>query len=421
MPLIRRRTKPIRHVLSWTLIVSMITGPSVQAWAQTNAAAMSVRTRLEGTTPEGPEPQQPGPGPSSPPAMPGESSAGKIDLRYIAPKAAVVAVIRPSQILASPFAQLFPVEVASAAAMKHIGFDAAEIEEVVAYGDASNPVAPGYGVTFKFKNPIRATSIPVERRAHAQLADLAGKKYLRSMSPMMYSLYGANNRTLVAAPDAALQQLVKSMSEPKSGPLVDRVREIPSGNDLYLAVDIAALRPFIQMGLAQAPAKIPPAAMANLELLNDIAAAELTLNVSAPGPTSLVLHCNDEAAAQKIETLMQEAMQKTRSAPGAEQPMGDSVISQAMEQYWERMRQPITPQRNGASITCVHIDGQNPAQQQLVTAAIIGIAASALSPALKAAQNAAMKNAATPPGPGGAGEPGAEVPGPGPGPEGGTP
>ncbi len=423
MPLIRRRTKLIQYLLSWTLIVSMVTGPSVQAWAQTNAAAMSVRTRLEGTTPEGPESPQPGAPaavPGSSPVIPGESSAGKIDLRYLAPKSAVVAVVRPSQILASPFAQVFPVEVASAAAMKYLGFDAAEMEEVVGFADASNPVAPGYGVAFKFKNPIRATSIPVERRAHAQLADLGGKKYLRSASPMMYSLYGPNNRTLVAAPDAALHQLVESMSQPKSGPLLDRVHEVSAGNDLYLAVDVAALRPFIQMGLAQSPANIPPAAKANLEMLNEISAVELTLNVSAPGPTSFVLHCNDDEAAQKVETAIQEALQKMRSTPATEQPMDDNFMAQAMERYWERMRQPITPQRNGTSITCVHIDGQNPAQQQLVAATIIGIAASALAPAIKAAQNAAMKNQATLSGPGGPGGPEGPMGAPG-SPEGGTP
>ena len=70
--------------------------------------------------------QAPGPGQS----VPAGANSGKVDTRYIAPTAAVVVVVRPSQILASPIAQVFPVEVASAAGMKHLGFDPTEMEEV---------------------------------------------------------------------------------------------------------------------------------------------------------------------------------------------------------------------------------------------------------------------------------------------------
>jgi hypothetical protein len=144
--------------------------------AQTNAAAMAVRQRVEGMSPEGQETRQsqgqpqgaPGPAPGQ--SVSAELSSGKIDTRYIVPTAAVVVVVRPSQILASPIAQIFPVEVASAAGLKHLGFDATEIEEIDSFVDVSNPTAPAYGTTFKFKNPIRAASIPPEKRAHTQLA-----------------------------------------------------------------------------------------------------------------------------------------------------------------------------------------------------------------------------------------------------------
>jgi hypothetical protein len=326
--------------------------------------------------------------------------------------------VRPAQILASPTAQVFPVEVASAAATKYLGFDAAEMDEVVAFTDASNPAAPGYGVTFKFKNPIRATSIPTERRAHAQLAELGGKKYLRSAVPMMYSLYGPNNKTLVAATDAALHQLVESGNPPKTGPLIDRVREAPSGSDLYLAVDLATLRPFMQMGLMQAQSKIPPDAKPYLDMLNLVSAIELTFNMSAPGPSSLVVHCNDDAAAQKVESTIQETIQKMRAAPQIEQPAGDDPIAQAMTRYKERMLQVITPMRNGTSITCFHIDGQNPGQQQLITVGVSALAGALLAPAAQAARNVPMSKQAAqgvgaPPGtPGPPGAPGSPEGGP---------
>jgi hypothetical protein len=393
--------------LCLTLAVATALGPALLTQAQTSAAAMAVRQRVEGKLPEGPEsspPQPPGTASSgSAPSVSAEPTSGKLDTKYIAPGAAVVIVVRPSQILASPMAQVFPVEVVSAAATKNLGFDAAEMEEVVGFVDASNPAAPAYGTTFKFKNPIRATSIPAERRAHAQLAELNGKKYLRSAVPMMYSLYGPNNKTLVVATDAALHQLVESSGQSKAGPLMDRLREVSAGSDLYVAVDVASLRPFIQMGLAQAQAKIPPQAQPFIGMLNLVSAVELTLNVSAPGPSSLVVHCTDEAAAQKVESTIQEGIQKMKVAQQSEPPAGDDPIAQAMARYGERMWQPFLPQRSGTSITCFHVDGQNPAQQQLVTVGVIGVAVALLLPAVQASRHAAMRKQAAQ----GAGGPGA--------------
>ena len=62
--------------------------------------------------------------------------------------------------------------------------------------------------------------------------------------PIFPSFYGADNKTMiVAAPDAVLRSLIESSgTKPKTGQLLDRVREVPSGSDLYLAVDVASLR-----------------------------------------------------------------------------------------------------------------------------------------------------------------------------------
>lgn len=370
-------TGPMQRILCVVLVLAIAPGSTTSVFAQTNAAAMAVRQRAEGlqggpeggqaptSSPEGPPPAQPGfAGPA----------AGKLDTRYVSPNAAIVAVLRPSQILASPIAQVFPIEVVSAAGLKFLGFDPTQMEEVIAFSGPFNPAALAYGVTIKFKNPIRASSIPPERRAHAQLAELGGKKYLKSSMPMMYSLYGPDNKTLVLATDPALHELVETAGQPKSGPMMERLRDVPSGSDLYWAIDLASFRPFIQMGLAQAQAKAPPEAKPYMELPNLIAAAELTLNLSAPAPSSFVIHCNDEPAAQKVESLLQEAIQKARSAQQAAQPAGDDPIGQGMTRYTERMAQPFQPQRNGKSVTCFHLDGQNPGQQQLLTVGIIGAA-----------------------------------------------
>lgn len=385
---------------------------------------MAVRSRLEGTSPEGPEatpPHAPGPGapPGSPPTGPVGSEAGKIDTRYISPNAAAVIIIRPSQLLTAPIAQMLPVELVAAAT----GFDPTEIEEIDAF--AEPPTAGiGYGVTFRFKNPVRASSIPVERRSHVKLAEMGGKKYLRSTNPMLYSLYAPNNRTIICAPDNTLKQLVVTAGQPKSGPMIDRLRDVPSGRDLYAFVDVAPLRPFLGMAMGGDPAKAPPAAKQQMELANQIAAIELTLNISNPGPSSFVVHCTDDAAAQKLETIVQQ-MKQMPAAPPTEQPGTASAMDQAKARYRDRLLQMFPVQRDGTKFTLFKVEGQNPAQQQFVAAVVV--LAGSMAPMARdmaAMRSAAMRQAQSraggpggapgePAAPGGAGTPAGPAPPPG--------
>jgi hypothetical protein len=68
------------------------------------------------------------------PAQPA-SPAARIDTTYIAADAVAAVVLRPAQIMATPFAEALPVELVSAYGLKYLGVDPADVEEVVAYID----------------------------------------------------------------------------------------------------------------------------------------------------------------------------------------------------------------------------------------------------------------------------------------------
>jgi hypothetical protein len=162
---------------------------------------------------------------------------------------------------------------------------------------------------------------------------------------------------------------------------------------LYLALDVAAIRPLMQMGLAQVPPSVQPAAKQFLDALNLVTSAELTVNVVTPGPTSLVVQGNDEPAAQQIETMLQEAAQKMRTTGTPEQPgpPADDPVQQAMGRYKERMLQHLQPLRNGTSVTCMKIDGQDPSQRLIIGIAMAQLTVAAVMPAIQVARNSARK------------------------------
>src|SRR5689334_5459783 len=107
-----------KRLLCAIFAAAIATLPSAEVIAQTNAAAMAVRQRVEGLQ-AGPEGQPPAASPESPhsvsPESPptsspgtGPTAPGKLDTRYIPSNAAAVIVLRPAQLLKSPIAQMLP-------------------------------------------------------------------------------------------------------------------------------------------------------------------------------------------------------------------------------------------------------------------------------------------------------------------------
>lgn len=381
-----------RRLLGALVVIGCGAVVSQPADGQGYGAIQAVRGRVSGlgAAPEGERPPgpPPGPGPGPEQAYLQGSGPSKLDTSYISSTAGLVVVLRPAQILASPLAQLLPTEVATAASQQYLGIDLSTVEEVVAFGEMPNPMAPTFGIAVKFNQPFRAAALPQHIRPMAKLAEFNGKKYLQSSHPMLPSFYGPNNKTLVAAPDAMLRKIVPASTEPKSGPLMDRVREAAAGSDLYVAVDMAAMRGILPLAMGSAGVTMPPKVKT---IIDQTTAAELTLNLVSRGPVSFVLHCADDAAAQQVEQAVNDLRQEQTAAaggtgqrpgPGSEPGPGpgpgpeagpappaemgpQSPLQLAMTQYHERMMQRFQPQRNGTSIVCLNIAADDPLQQQM--------------------------------------------------------
>ena len=361
------RTGTCQRLIASALAFVMAAMPSLQAWAQTPGAK--------------------------------ESSTAKpsraIDATYITSGASAAVVLRPAQLMKSPMSEFLPVEVATAAGEKYLGVDPANIEQVLLYGDVANPTAPTYGIVFKFSTPFNLASIPPELRGHTESAELAGKTYLQSKAPMLPSFFAPDDHQLVVAPEETMRRLVEFPDPAKSGAIIDRLKKLQGENDAYVAVNVTGLRPLVQMGLATSNQPIPPEAKPLLDALNLIDSAELTLNLSKPGTSSLVAHANDAASAEKVEVLIHDAAAKYQDqmkAAVAEQAKSEDPVERAMAHYAERVSgrwtQPFIPTRDGADLTFFRADTAGSQQQQLVAVAVVGILVALLLPAFQAAREA---------------------------------
>ena len=86
-------------------------------------------------------------------------------------------------------------------------------------------------------------------------------------------------KTLVAASQGMLKKLMKSDRPKAEGVLADLVASHSPGDDLYLAVDLKALRPLIQLGMMGASQEVPPEFKKFLDIPTLLESAEFTLHL----------------------------------------------------------------------------------------------------------------------------------------------
>ena len=391
------------QVVCVVLSVALATGPTATVVAQQPVKTSKAGNQLldNATVPVVEQPQlERTPGDNTLLAAP---NAGKIDLTYVTPEAVALVTARPHQLLTSPQAAMFPVEVASAAGMKYLGFEPADVDDVVMFAELPTVVGLPFGGVVKFSKPFEISRLPEKLRAHTQTAELAGKQYLQNTQPQLPSFFMPDDRTLLVMPDVTLRKVLSPVGAPRSSPLLDRVGKLPGGQDLYAVVDVVSLRPllnpWLNVAVMQKRDAFPAEARPYLEVPNLITAVELTLNLTTASPTSLVVRANDGASADRLEALYKLAKERQRkemTKDVAKMQQSDDPVERAFGKYIERVSNSTAdiyaPERQGDSLVLFQGFKQNsPVQQQLIMVAVTGILVALLLPAIQAAREAARR------------------------------
>ena len=160
------------------------------------------------------------------------------------------------------------------------------------------------------------------------------------------------------------------------------------------------INPLIGMAVMQQGDKFPNELRPFLDAPNLINAIELGATMSGPGPSSLVVHGENEAAAEKLAAMVDQALDRFSAQMRAEMaktPPSKDPVEEAARKYAERLTSScvnlLRPVRAGSDLVFFRAQGSaDPRQQQLTNVAVIGILVALILPAIQAAREAARRN-----------------------------
>jgi hypothetical protein len=324
------------------------------------------------------------------------AAAEPVDMTYALPGACLVAAVRPAQILNSPAAELYPVEILQAAMIQETGLDPLTAEEVVACVTSPMQGPPTYSVAARFSKPAELK--PGEMTQHTREGTLQGRAYLQSADPFLPSFFQPDPQTIVLAPDATLQQLVGNSRGGEAESLAAKFAAASQGDDFLAMIDVEPLRPLIAMGLAQAP--LPPEFAQLRDIPNLVKLVRLRLNFTRPGLTELVATANNEADAKQLVFMFESY--KQMFAAKAEEKIQEALASpdpvdQAAGRYMQRMSkladEQVQLEREGNQLVLMRVDMHTDGVDRLIYIYTTGVLVALLLPAVQAAREAARRNA----------------------------
>jgi prepilin-type processing-associated H-X9-DG protein len=353
-----------RAAVAWLLVIVMAMSPSM-VYAQQPAAAV------------------------------GKPAGGglKLDLGYVTPETVAAVVVHPRRVLTSPEMEMLPTEVLSAAGKKELGIDPVEIEQILLIAEPPQAGPPQAGIVVRLASPLGAGEILPQLLGGTREAELQGKTYRQGAGPMGFSVFRAEERTLIVAHDGLLRKMVANHAQPQEGNMSRLLGRMKDPPDLLAFLLVEPLRPLLAGPMAEAT--VPPP-LADIKKIPDLVSSiGAKVNLTGDMAMSLAVRAQDEAAAEQLEEIIDRLLALAKQAVLAQigaQAASSDPVEQAAAKYAQRMSERLIPmfrpERKGSTLTLA-TTGQ--AKFQVAT---IGVLVALLLPAVQAARSAARRTQA---------------------------
>jgi hypothetical protein len=305
-------------------------------------------------------------------------------------------VFSPSELLATPMLEMFPIEIMRAQAMDQMGMDPFDLSLVKVLVGMPGPNGPTAAVVANSTSDMNLEGLLEAMGVPSDAVEVDGRSvYVLPDTPGML-LHGLTAKTAVAATGDWMDSVIDANNE--TGQLATLTANMPRPPGITLIAALKPVRPFIS-GMAQQQAQqLPPDLQPLGQLPELVDALLININVASNGVTTRVtMLCAGDDEANQVETILTDAisfgkeMAIAQAKEAAETSDQSEAVVAATIKYIDRVAMKVDsmlkPTRNGRRVSMTI--------QSDVGIASTGVMVGLLLPAVQAAREAARRMSAS--------------------------
>ncbi|MGB7347815.1 MAG: DUF1559 domain-containing protein [Pirellulaceae bacterium] len=306
-------------------------------------------------------------------------ASNKLGNQYLPLDGIAVVEVNPAKVMTSEATALYPLEIAEAWCLDNIGFSPKACDSIRVVSAMPGPSGPMAGVIVKLNEAFPIANLNAQLVRADETIDVDGFACLPINGPPGVVVHQPDPQTIVIASQNYLQSVMNAAGGNQSGQLSKLASAVTHDGQLTILFAIEPVRPMVN-GMVQAFAnQLPPPLAQFAELPNLLDALLIQINLEDDkGGARIVFLAVDDAAAEKIELMLADAMQMGRQIAMAqfEQNMREEgPVPDATRAYAERMADRVTamlkPRRDGRRLVLSASPNQGLAAQAMLMAMVM--------------------------------------------------
>lgn len=280
--------------------------------AATSTSTATTKTMPAGTTTAATKPETP-----ATPVTSAASGDAPAFTAYVADTFIGAVIVHPAKALASPLVKQSPADQFAAQGEAMAGVHPQDIERAIVFLDAGSEKHPqgSLAVYVQFKAPTDIVALLKEKFPNVKETMIAGKACWHDEGTGRYEDFGAvfliDDRSALAAETSTLERMLKASG---SGPLAARIKTLDINHDAVAVGVAATAQDKIDQFLFEANEQMPEELKKYLELADLVKSVAVNLDVQGGDLLSFNVEANDEAAAAKVKSLLEDAIDEGRQA-----------------------------------------------------------------------------------------------------------
>jgi len=278
---------------------------------------------------------------------------------FLPTDAAATVIMRVSDTLSSPKAELYPTEVVNAWCLQNIGMSADDIETVQIIAATPGPTGPMFAAVIRLKQDFNLSKVNSEMVNAKDPTDLDGKLCYPINLPVPAVLHEHDSRTVVLATTNYIDTVLRAGTDDRAlGPLATLADTTPDSGQLSLLASMEPVRPLVMNLLQSANNQIPPPLQDLTQLPKMVDSVVLSIDIESENAGQrLTMFASNTAAAKELQRTLMNGILTARDMILQLSTAGmnnDDPIAAASQQYMKRladhMVNAMTPTQAGREV-----------------------------------------------------------------------